>query len=102
MAENLAQLGDKTCTVSKVDMANYSNKLISARNGKFTAPEHMMCDFGTVSYSGYIYEPGNNRYKYVLIRQTGDFYVANMAREASDIYGWLTKPCDNHLNVTLR
>jgi hypothetical protein len=102
MEENLAQLGEKLCTVSNRDLLNYSDKLANARTGKLTTPEHQMCDFGSLSYSGYIYEPGKNRYKYVLIRQTGDFYVENKARGASDIYDWLTSPCENNLSVTLK
>ncbi len=102
MEENLAQLGEITCTVSKRDLGYYSVKLANAQKGNLTTPEHQMCDFGSLSYAGYIYEPVRNRYRYVLIRQTGDFYVENKSREASDIYGWLTRPCDNNLSVTLR
>jgi len=102
MEENLEQLGEKSCTVSKVEMEKYSDKLIHAQAGKLTTPEHQMCDFGSVSYSGYIYEPGNHRYRYVLIRQTGDFYVENKSSEASDIFEWLTRPCDNNHNINLR
>lgn len=99
MDENLAQLGEKSCTVSKYDLAYYSDKLANAQKGRQTTPEHQMCDFGSLSYAGYIYEPGRNRYRYVLIRQTGDFYVENKSREASDIYNWLTRPCDNHPGI---
>jgi hypothetical protein len=102
MEKNLAQLGEKSCTVNKYNLKNFTDKLIGAQKGKLTDPEHQMCDFGSLSYSGYIYEPGNNRYKHVLIRQTGDFYVENKSREASDIYDWLTNPCENNLNVNMR
>ena len=102
MEENLAQLGDKSCTVNKGDLLLYSDKLANAQKGKLTTPEHQMCDFGSLSYAGYIYEPGKNRYRYVLIRQTGDFYVENLSRDASEIYDWLTSPCENNLSVTLR
>jgi len=102
MEENLAQLGEIKCTVNKGDFGYYSDKLANAQKGKLTTPEHQMCDFGSLSYSGYIYEPGKNRYKYVLIRQTGDFYVENKSRDASDIYDWLTSPCDNHPGINLK
>jgi len=102
MEENLAQLGEKSCTVDNRDLLLYSDKLANAQKGKLTTPQHQMCDFGSLSYAGYIYEPGNHRYRYVLIRQTGDFYVENKSRDASDIYEWLTSPCENNLSVTLR
>ena len=102
MEENLAQLGEISCMVSKPDLSYYSNKLLHAQEGKLTTPEHQMCDFGSLAYSGYIYEPGNNRYRYVLLRQTGDFFVENKSREASDIYDWLTRPCDNDHSINLK
>src|SRR5665647_965932 len=68
MEENLAQLGEITCTFNKRDLGYYSDKLANAQKGKLTTPEHQMCDFGSLSYSGFIYEPGKNRYRYVLIR----------------------------------
>ena len=102
MDENLAQLGEITCTVNQRDLVYYSDKLANAQNGKLTTPEHKMCDFGSLSYSGYIYEPGKNRYRHVLIRQTGDFYVANKSREASDIYQWLTHPCNHNPVINLK
>ena len=102
MEENLAQLGEKSCTVNKRNLEYYSDKLANAQKGKLTTPEHQMCDFGSLSYSGYIYEPGKNRYRYVLIRQTGDFYVENKSREASDIYDWLTSPCGSNHGINLK
>jgi hypothetical protein len=102
MEENLAQLGEKSCTVNKRDLVYYSDKLANAQKGMLTTPEHKMCDFGSLSYSGYLYEPAKNRYRYVLIRQTGDFYVENKSREASDIYDWLTRPCYNNYSINLK
>ena len=102
MEENLAQLGEKSCAVSKTEMLKNSDKLIHAQEGKLTTPEHQMCDFGSLSYVGYIYEPGHNRYRYVLIRQTGDFYVENKSREASDIYDWLTNPCGSNHTINVK
>lgn len=102
MEENLAQLGEKSCAVSKTEMLKYSDKLIHAREGELSAPEHQMCDFGSLSYIGYIYEPGHNRYRYVLIRQTGDVYVENKSIEASDIYDWLANPCGSNLSISVK
>ncbi len=102
MEENLAQLGEKSCAVSKTEMLKYSDKLVHAQEGKLTAPEHQMCDFGSLSYAGYIYEPRHNRYRYVLIRQTGDVYVENKSIEASDIYDWLANPCGSNHGINLK
>lgn len=99
MEENLAQLGVKECTVNMYDMAFFAGKLLKAQDGKISEPEHQGCDIGAHSYGGYIFEPGRNRYKYVFLKQTGDFYKENQAREADEIYEWLNNPCETRISV---
>jgi hypothetical protein len=99
MEENLAQLGENECTVNMYDIAFFAGKLRKAQDGKISEPEHRMCDAGSHSYGGYIFEPGRNRYKYVFLKLTGDFYKENQAREADDIYEWLTNPCETQISV---
>ncbi len=99
MDDNLAQLGEKQCTVNMYDMNFFASKLQKAQDGKISEPEHRMCDAGGHSYGGYIFEPARNRYKYVLIKLTGDFYKENQAREADDIYEWLNNPCESRISV---
>lgn len=102
MEENLAQLGEPYCKVSNYDLAYYGAKLEKALKGKITEPEHRMCDAGSTTVAGYIFEPAANRYRYVFIRQTGDFYKENASRDAAEIYEWLTNPCDGNISIRLR
>ncbi len=102
MEQNLAQLEEPYCKVSKYDLVYYATKLEKARKGTLTVPEHRMCDAGSTTVAGYIYEPGTGRYRYVFIRQTGDFYSENSSREANVIYEWMKDPCSGDLSVRLR
>lgn len=102
MEQNLNQLEEPYCKVSKYDLVYYATKLEKARQGKITKPEHQMCDAGSTSVAGYVYESGTGRYKYVFIRQTGDFYSENTSREADVIYEWMKDPCLGDLSVRFR
>jgi len=102
MNENLQQTVETSCIVRKGDMAYFASKLRAALSGKTSEREHTACDMGSTSYGGYIYEPEKNMYKYVFIRQTGDFSCENMSREADVIYEWMQDPCRGSLNIRLR
>jgi hypothetical protein len=101
MEENLAGIEEVSCTVSSYDMEYYSHKLLKAQEGKITAPEHRMYDAGTTTWAGYLYEPRKNRYRYVFVRQWGDFYSENLSRDAADIYEWLEHPCRGDMGVSV-
>ncbi len=102
MAENLLQSGNTVCIISKSDMVYFSGKLRSAANGKITEPEHMMCDAGATICAGFLHEPESSRYRYVLIRQTGDFYQENLSKEAVVIYEWMQDPCEGNISIRFR
>jgi hypothetical protein len=99
MEENLAQLEEISCSVSNYDMEYYSRKLLKAQEGKITDPEHRMCDAGSRTWAGFLYEQGKNRYRYVFIRQWGDFFSENLSKDATDIYEWLEHPCNGNMGV---
>jgi len=44
-----------------------------------------MYDAGSATYSGFLYDSRKKRYKEILIRQTGDFYIENKSKEAGEI-----------------
>jgi len=94
MQENLAQMEGISCSVTRNDFAKNSSKLMKAKNGILSDPKNEMYDFGTVQYSGFLYDPDNNRYQRILIRQTGDWAIENSSREAKELYEWLKRPCN--------
>lgn len=99
MEENMRQLGEVECIISGYDMTYFTNRLQAARQGKISEAEHRMCDAGGTSYGGFLFDPDNNRYKYVFIRLTGDFYKENLSRAADEIYEWMKDPCKGTLSV---
>jgi len=102
MDENMAQLGEVYCKAGEYELAYFTGKLEKALKGKITDPENQMCDAGAHGYAGYIYEPEKERYKYVFIRQTGDWYKENTSRDAAEIFEWLQRPCDNNMTFRIR
>jgi hypothetical protein len=92
MRENLTQMEEILCTVSRNDFAKYSSKLMKAKNGTLSDPKNEMADAGTVQYSGFLFDPDNNRYKKILIKQTGDWAIDNSSKEAKALYEWLKRP----------
>jgi hypothetical protein len=101
MDENLAQCSEPYCKTGKYDMSYFAGKLENATRGKITDSEHQMCDAGAHGYAGYIYEPEKERYRYVFIRQTGDWYRANTSGDAAEIFGWLQHPCESNRTVRI-
>jgi len=93
MNENIDQLGDIVCTVDKGILADNFNKLLKAKDGELTDPEHGMSDAGVTTYSGFLYYSRKKRYKEILIRRTGDYYIENKSKEAGEIYNWLQRLC---------
>lgn len=94
MQENLAQMEEISCTVTQNDFAKYSSKLMKAANAALSDPKNEMVDFGTVQYSGFLFDPDNNTYKRILIKQTGDWAIDNSSKEARALYEWLKRPCN--------
>jgi hypothetical protein len=96
MQENLTQMEEISCTVPRNDFAKYASKLMKAKDGTLSDPKNKMNDFGTIQYSGFLYDPDNSRYKRVLIKQFGDWAIDNSAKEAKELYEWLKRPCNSN------
>jgi hypothetical protein len=96
MQENLTQMEEISCAVTRNDFARYSSKLMEAKNGTLSDPKNEMADFGTVLYSGFLFDSNNNTYKRILIKQTGDWAIDNSSKEAQELYEWLKRPCDSN------
>ena len=94
--ENLAQMEEISCTVTRNDFAKYSSKLMKAKNGTLSDPKNKMVDFGTVQYSGFLYDADNNSFRKILIKQTGDWAIENSSKEAKALYEWLKRPCNSN------
>jgi hypothetical protein len=62
-----------------------------ASEGQLSKPVNRMFDAGELTYSGYLYDSNNKKYKHILIRKDGDWSIENNSPEAEEIYRWLMK-----------
>lgn len=89
LMENLVKADTLLGKVEPGDLINYLNKLYDVDPDNLSDPETQMYDAGVRTFSGYIYDEKTDKYREVLLRQTGDLYIENMSREAAKIYKWL-------------
>jgi hypothetical protein len=91
MNENIRQLGNVSLIIDKDLLLQYFSKLKGASEGILSKPVNTMFDFGEITYSGYLFEPDNERYRQVLIRKDGDWTTENKSDEAEEIYIWMKR-----------
>lgn len=91
MNENIEQLDPPSFAIQNDTLKKYFDKLKIAANGILTIPVNVMADAGTWSYSGFIFDSKTRKYRQVLIRQEGDFYIENKSKEAKEIYNWFKR-----------
>lgn len=60
-----------------------------AAKGPISDPVNEMYDAGNAVYAGYLFAPSTNRYKRILLRQTGDVRIDNQSQQAQELYEWL-------------
>ena len=68
----------------------FVNKIGVAFQGKITS-QLVMPDVGTTTYSAFIYDEKNKRYKQVILKTDGGLSTVNNAPEATEIYNWMQK-----------
>jgi hypothetical protein len=89
MKENFQNTDTVIMTIDKEVLSQYYGKLNIAAMGVLTELRNEMCDAGTTTYSGFIYDHKYKRYNVVLIEQWGDIGVHNKTSEAKELYSWL-------------
>jgi hypothetical protein len=66
-------------------------KVLNASNGIVTEPRSEMYDAGIAKYSAFVFDDKSEKYKQVMIKQTGDWFIDNKSPEANEIYNWMVK-----------
>jgi hypothetical protein len=89
MHANIQQLDPVFCHINKDTLKKYILKLGLVAPYGLTQPEFGSCDGGIVQYSGFVYNSYTNKYKRILIKETGDELINNKSPEADKIYNWL-------------
>ena len=91
MDKNISFCQTENVHINSDTLALYVSKIEAASKGHIAAPQPVMADAGTTTYSAFILDEKNNRYKQVLIKTTGDFLTVNNAPEAEQIYRWMVR-----------
>ena len=91
MKENIEQLDTTYSKIDRDTLQKYINLIYKASKGAITTPVTQMWDAGITSFTAYLYDSNSQKYKQVLIKQTGDQFIDNKSREANQIYNWLIR-----------
>ena len=91
--ENLDRESEPACTLDTDDILKYFNKLYKVDPEDLTKPLNTANDAGITRFSGYILDNKSNKYREVLLWQTGDYTIENRSREAKQIFEWLQGLC---------
>jgi hypothetical protein len=89
MEQNL-QNTDRVCYQLEADELKAMFSLLPvAAKGPISDPVPEMYDAGSAVYAGYIFDQSINRYKRILLQQTGDIRIDNQSQQAQALYEWL-------------
>ena len=75
--------------ISYNELIQMANLIPAASKGKLSDPVGVMCDAGSRTYKGYLYEESKNEYIAVILREELDIYIENLSPEAKIIADWL-------------
>jgi hypothetical protein len=89
MQKNLAACDSILAQVSAKDFTLYAEKAIGCANGQMSKATNTMADAGEHIYAIYLYDPGSNRYKRVILDMTGDWSQQNMAVKSREVVDWM-------------
>ena len=89
MQKNMAACDSVMAKVSASDFTAYSGKALNCVNGTMSKPQNTMADAGEHIYAFYIYDPGHNRYKRIILNMTGDWSQENLATGSKAVVEWM-------------
>jgi hypothetical protein len=89
MQKNFSACDSVMAQVSTKDFTLYAEKAIGCANGPLSKATNTMADAGEHIYAIYIYEPGKNRYKRVILDMTGDWSQQNLAVKSKEVVDWM-------------
>jgi len=91
MKENIEQLDTTYTKINRDTLEKYISKIYFASKGELTDPVPQMADAGITVFSAFLYDSRSDKYKEVIIKQTGDQFIDNKSSSANQIYNWLIR-----------
>ena len=89
MQKNLAACDSVLEQISAKDLTLYSGKAFTCVDGTMTKPQMTMADAGENIFAIYVYETAKNRYKRIILKETGDWSQENLAPNAAAVVDWM-------------
>lgn len=89
MARNYATCDSVVARIGSDSLSYYRSMIPAASMGKVSEPRSVMADFGTITYSAFIYDKSENRYRRIILKTYGDMMQDNNSVAASKLYIWL-------------
>ena len=89
MQKNFSACDSVMAQISSTDFTLYAQKATSCASGPMSKATNTMADAGEHIYAFYLYEPGRNRYKRVILDMTGDWSQQNLAAKSKEIVEWM-------------
>lgn len=89
MALNYAICDSVTYRINSDSLSYYRSMIPAASMGKISEPRAVMADYGIITYSAFIYDKSDNKYRRIILKQYGDIMQDNNSLAASKLYIWL-------------
>ena len=89
MYKNINACDSVLTQVSSKDFTLYAEKAIGCADGPMSKATNTMADAGEHIYAFYLYEPGSNRYKRVILDMTGDWSQLNLSPKSKEVADWM-------------
>ncbi len=89
LQEKFAHKNEQVKSIDISVLKRMHKLIIPASRGKLSERVNRCFDFGSGSYSTYLYDAQTKRYTNVLLYQYGDWAKKNLSEEAKVLYEWL-------------
>jgi hypothetical protein len=89
MYKNINACDSVIAQISSKDFKTNNEKALTCLDGSMTKPQNTMADAGEHIDAFYVYEPGHNRYKRIILNMTGDWSQENLAPNAKEVVEWM-------------
>lgn len=91
MLQNLGVCDSIIENIDVREFTGYAEKALTCKDGPMTKASMTMADAGENILAFYLYEPGNKRYKRVILSMVGDWSQENLAPNTPAVLEWMKK-----------
>jgi hypothetical protein len=89
LEHNLAETDSLITTIDRDKLDSHVALIQEAAAGEIGERQHRAYDAGTSTLACYVYDSGQDAFRYVLLGMSGDWEQLNQSEEAADLVEWL-------------